>query len=76
MEIRDLFMKIGKHVTKHKYGLLNILTERLKQYNYIHQVNPENGFKEIQEIKAEIYKIKNSSCFFNLDHFGGRDFFS
>ena len=60
-EIADLFKKVGKLMNNHKYGLLNLLNEKLKYYNHIHQENPNYGFKEMQEIKVEINKIKNST---------------
>ena len=48
-------------MNKNKYGLLNVLNDKLKHYNYIHQADPDKGYKEIQDLKAEINRIKNST---------------
>ena len=61
VDIAELFKKIGKHVNNYKYGMLNVMTEKLKYHNSIHQTNPELGFKEIQNLKAKINQIKNST---------------
>ena len=60
-DVANLFIKIGKSKSAEKYGLLNLLENQLKEVNYLHQVNPNQGYEEILSIKARINVIKDKS---------------